>query len=242
MKNRGAVCGCVGFALMALAACGGQFNLGGPDGGGGSAGDGSGGTGGSSTTEVTTQGTGGWGGTFAGAGGSGLDVDASDGASPPPCPCTRRPGPGESVSCPVGSGVAAIAMITSAGGSVEVTGTMSTVGVAARLDIPMNGLAAPTVVTLTETEIAPPADFVDGSPIYRIDPADLVIAKPAVLTLPFQIKSGSIPDFAIYRIDGATTVKLADSSANAGFVRAIVKAGGSYFVGVPKTAAQQSCP
>jgi hypothetical protein len=135
-----------------------------------------------------------------------------------------------------------MAMITLAGGAVEITGTMSTVGVAARLDIPMNGLTAPTVVTLTETEVPPPADFVDGSPIYRIDPANLVIEKQAVLTLPYNINSGSVPDFAIYRIDGANVAKVSDSSANAGFLRASVKAGGSYFVGAPKSAAQQSCP
>jgi hypothetical protein len=144
--------------------------------------------------------------------------------------------------CPAGSGESVMGMVADAGGTIELTGTMSTRGAAARLEIPRGALAGPTVITITETDMPPPAGYVDGSPIYRIDPSDLMLAKPAVLTIPFAVLSGTVPPLAIYQIVGDTFVKVPDSYLNAGFLQGSIKTTGLYFAGAPKTPAQQNCP
>jgi hypothetical protein len=144
--------------------------------------------------------------------------------------------------CPQGSGESTTVMVDEMGGTVEITGTMSTRGVGARLEIPRGALSGPTTITITETDVAPPADYVDGSPLFRIDPLDLMLAKPAVLTIPFFVKSGISPALAIYHQVGDGYSKVADSYLNAGFLQGSVQAGGTYFAGVPKTDAQKDCP
>jgi hypothetical protein len=147
--------------------------------------------------------------------------------------------------CPAGTGDSTMAMVTDAGGTVTLSGTPSTTksGVPLRLEIPRGALATPTIVTITETEIPPPVGYVDGSPIYRIDPADLAFAKPAILTIPFQVLSGvNGPALAIYQIIGDQFMKVPDSYLNAGFLQGSIKSGGLYFAGVPKSPTQEHCP
>jgi hypothetical protein len=146
--------------------------------------------------------------------------------------------------CPTGTGESAMAMITEEGGTVSLSGTPATRSTAqgARLEIPRGALATPTTVTITETDIPPPVGYVDGSPIYRIDPADLTLAKPGLLTIPTSVLSGVVPPLAIYQIVADTYVKVPDSYLNAGFLQGSIKSGGLYFAGVPKSPTQEHCP
>jgi hypothetical protein len=59
-------------------------------------------------------------------------------------------------------------------------------GVPFEMVIPPNALSVPTTITVTELAVPPPAGFADWSPLYRIDPVDLVLAVPATLTVPFS--------------------------------------------------------
>jgi hypothetical protein len=73
------------------------------------------------------------------------------------------------------------------GGRISLTTQQGTF----ELEIAPMALAAPTQITITETTIAPPAGFVDYSPVYHIEPFDLALSVPAKLTVPFSNGRGS---------------------------------------------------
>jgi hypothetical protein len=172
--------------------------------------------------------------------------DAGQAVAPPPpatCPCTRRPGPGNSLFCPEGHGDFVTAVIDEAGGTIGLSGTMSTRGVPTRLEIPRGALPGPTTISITETSCPPPASFIDGSPVYQFDPPDLVFASAVVLTIGWSIDNGVVPDLAIYSNGGGIFEKIPMQNGNAGFIQArVTKLAQDYFVGVPKQPSQQSCP
>jgi hypothetical protein len=100
--------------------------------------------------------------------------------------CTRRMA-GTFPDCPSGQGQSKSAVIGPAGGTVQLEGQQGPVsGAPFSIEIPPNALSTPTTVTVTELAAPPPPGFADWSPVYRIDPVDLVLAAPAKLTIPFS--------------------------------------------------------
>jgi hypothetical protein len=171
------------------------------------------------------------------------------------CPCTRRPGVAQSTgagiyaACAVGSGVKTTVTVTPEGGTYFL-GTASQFcgaqaqasGVNFELIVPRNAVSVPTTLTLTETKIPPPSEYVDGSPVYSIEPAGVKFALPVALNVPFGALGGEQPPFSIYASDSAGFTRVADSYMNAGFMQGSIKQTGEVFIGVPKTTSERNCP
>ncbi len=100
------------------------------------------------------------------------------------CYCTRRDAVPVGM-CPRGVNQSASVTIGPEGGEISLVGQQG-VGVAFNLKFPPGAIATPTLITVTETSLPPPAGSVDFSPVYRIDPVGLVLAEPAALKLPWS--------------------------------------------------------
>jgi hypothetical protein len=198
-----------------------------------------------------------------GAGGAGPVVDTSypdacpalhppagavSGQLVPGCPlCTRRLGPGNAHDCPQGGNATGGKVIGPAGGTITVEGQQGQAsGVSFELDVPPGALTASVMLTVTETDLSPPATYVDYSPVYRIGPVDVTFAKPATLRVPNSNSGALTPTtLTIYESqssDPCAFLPRADSFANAGFVTGSITSAGYLFVGVPKTGDQVTCP
>jgi hypothetical protein len=189
---------------------------------------------------------------------AGADDAGAGGAGPLPlaeCPCTRRPGALQSTgagiyaACAVGSGARTTVTVTPEGGDYVLGAGEQLCGAQARasgvnfeLIVPPNAVSVPTTVTLTETKIPPPSEYVDGSPVYSIEPAGLAFALPVAINVPYGALGGVQPAFSIYVSSGAGFIRAPDSYMNAGFMQGSIKQTGELFIGVPKTAAERNCP
>jgi hypothetical protein len=179
------------------------------------------------------------------AGGQG---GSDGGALPPPdgrkCPCSRRPGETQTVWCPPGSGARATLVIGPDGGTITLGKTPATVGVPFSLEIPPNALQECVAIEVTETMLAPPVPFVDGSPVYDIQPAGLALAVPATLTIPMTNNGGDILAFSLYQsfTCGATFSRILDSVYEGGFLVGSMSTLGAAFTGYPRGPADdQAC-
>ena len=122
------------------------------------------------------------------------------------------------------------------GGTVRVSGTPNTRGVDAQAKIAGGALMKTTTVVLTELQAEPPAGFVDYSPVYSVEPLDLVLGAPGQIVLPGTNTGDTYPGaLAIYYTPSANEPfrRLQDSYTNAGFWQATLLHGGYYFVGYP---------
>jgi hypothetical protein len=109
----------------------------------------------------------------------------------PECICTRRDATFP-YTCPQGMGETNALTIGPLGGSISLFGQQESIsGLPLTLTIPPGALMYPTVVTVTELPTPPPDGFVDWSPLYRIDPVDVVLAKPALIQIPVSNGAGS---------------------------------------------------
>jgi hypothetical protein len=117
-------------------------------------------------------------------------------------------------------------------------------GVDAQISIPPTAIATTTTVTLTETAIPPPHDFLDWSPVYRIDPVGLALAARAPVQFPWSNLSGSVAGgLAIwFSPDGSCFTPLADSYVNAGFNMASTTQLGYFIVAAARSPSAASCP
>jgi hypothetical protein len=170
--------------------------------------------------------------------GSSVDVDQNGS-----CPCSRWRGE-PSRDCPPGEGASVGERIGTAGGEVRLSGTGSTVGVPFAIDVQFGALVEATLITVTETELPTPAEYIDFSPIYRIEPDSLDIF--ASLMLPWNNRSdalGWVDQLSVYySSDGTNYERLEDSYENAGFLQATVPQGGYVFAGAPvSTAYVEQC-
>jgi hypothetical protein len=170
------------------------------------------------------------------------------------CPCTRRPGAGNSLQCPAGIGEYSESTIGPGGGTVKVQGRQfAASGVAAELDFPPTAIAAPTDIKLIETNIPPPQDLLDWSPVYLVEPAGLALSVRTPIRLPWS--SGPVPSqqsgpIAVtaaglsiwFSADGSCFTRVSDSYTNAGFEQGSITQLGYFIVGTPRTAATTSCP
>src|SRR5260370_42699673 len=98
-------------------------------------------------------------------------------------------------------------------------------GVPFSLTIPPGALASDTIITVTETKVPPPADFVDYSPIYLVQPAGLTTPVALPIVIGWANKSGLAAGgpsaaFAMYPAPDAPGPfpRLPGRFANAGFL------------------------
>ena len=173
-------------------------------------------------------------------------ADAVDDEEARACRCTRRPGPGESALCPAGAGQSVAARIGPEGGVLELSGTGSTVGISVEIEIPPNALSEVVSLRLTETNVAPPASFVDWSPVYHLEPEVLTCARPAAIRVPWSSNPGEVDtDLALYTSTEASACALApiaDNYINAGFNQGSLQRSGWLMVGRPRQASESACP
>jgi hypothetical protein len=174
-----------------------------------------------------------------------------EGGAPTPtldggCFCTRRSGPGASPVCPAGLDELASAEIGRPGGVVALTGRQGTwSGLQAVLTIPPNALDRDLAISLRETSIPPPKEFVDWSPVYELGPACVNGSALMKLQLPYSNFGGTSGALALYYAkDGVSPFKPAPFKfTNDGrYLEAEIPQFGLFFVGFPKTGSQLSCP
>jgi len=148
--------------------------------------------------------------------------------------------------CPMGVNQSSTAIVGPAGGKVYFEGQQKG---GLRLDIPPTALAACTTITITETNRPPPAAFVDFSPVFRVEPANLSFSVPVRVDIFWSNRSGLVvpnDQLLIYwsatGADGSW-VPLPDSYRNAGFNQGSVQQAGGYaFVGAARGSTWAACP
>jgi hypothetical protein len=186
------------------------------------------------------------------ADGEPVDVGVGSDAQPTAsCYCTRRPDAPPSSQCPVGVGQFSQATIGPAGGTVTLQGRQGMVsGVPAKLDFPPMAIATTVDIKLTETNIPPPQEVLDWSPVYQVDPVGLALSVSTPIQLPWSggplgADGGlfTVPGLSIwFSPDGTTFTPISDSYTNAGFEQGSATQLGYFVVGAPRTAATASCP
>ena len=178
--------------------------------------------------------------------------DAKPGSLVNGCPCTRRPGPGNALGCPPGANASASAVIGPEGGTIALEGQQGKAsGVAFSIEVPPGALKAAVTLTITETDLSPPTDFVDLSPVYRVGPLGVSFSKLVKLTVPdsggfvMGPVSTSPAGGTIYESQAPTPcafAALADGFGNAGFSEGSITETGYVFAGAPKNADLAMCP
>lgn len=231
------------LAGSVLAACGGVSSS--PIGKGddllGEAGAGQGEGGSSAGTGGTTSPPGG----TQGLGGSGAGT-AGGPAEPVVCPCSRRPGVNNSFKCPIGYGESITQVIGPLGGEVLLQaqqGATSSVGF--RIEVPPNALTEEVEITITATTDAPPADLVDYSPIFVVEPSDIAVRFPMKLTVPYAGNDGEISRSLAIRFAADATgpfEPIADYYVNAGFLQGSTTQFGAFLAAAVRTPEQAECP
>jgi hypothetical protein len=160
------------------------------------------------------------------------------------CGCTRRPGAGNSSLCPAGVGEYVSMDIGPAGGTIAIAGRQGPeTGVDASLAFPPTALAQPTTILLTETAIPPPSDFLDWSPVYKVEPLNLDLAAATPVQFPWGNLGGVVPDLAIwFSPDGSCFTRLPDSHTNAGFEMGSTRKLGYFLVAAARSPSTATCP
>jgi hypothetical protein len=163
------------------------------------------------------------------------------------CPCTRRPGRGNSFQCPQGANESASGeILPGQSNQLQLNGQQGAKsGMFFAVDLPPGAFDTAIDMTVIETDLSPPVGFVDYSPIYRVGPVGLSLLKLATLRIPISNTANVPPNALVYEgsaSDPCNFEPIADTVINAGVVQASMTKTGFFFVGVPKTAAQASCP
>lgn len=170
----------------------------------------------------------------------------TDDVSAVACPCSRRPGANNSFKCARGVGESITSVVGPDGGLVSLLGQQGeSSGVEFSIDVPPNSFSDDVEVRITETTDPPPADLIDYSPIYRVEPDDVAAEFPMALTVPAGGNDGVIPQtLAVYFAADADSPfePLGDSYINAGFMQASTTRFGLFLAAAPRTAAQAECP
>jgi hypothetical protein len=175
----------------------------------------------------------------------GVCPNAGSGVGATSCGCSRRPTAPGNFECPAGVGESVSEVVGPSGATLQLAGRMfTTAGVDAQIAIPPTAIATSTTVTLTETSIPPPHDFLDWSPVYRIDPVGFQLAARAPVQFPWSNLSGVVPQrLSIwFSPDGSCFTPLADNYVNAGFNMGSTTQLGYFIVAVERTASTSSCP
>jgi hypothetical protein len=118
-------------------------------------------------------------------------------------------------------------------------------GVPFSLDVPPHAFDAEVTITITETTLAPPATFVDYSPVYRVAPSEGTSAFPILIVVPWGNRDGAVSgSLSVYTAEDENSPfeRVPDSYINAGFMQASVRHFGLFFAGYPKSGAELGCP
>jgi hypothetical protein len=143
-------------------------------------------------------------------------------------------GVGEAVTIPIGFG----------GGDVSLQGRQGTQsGTFVEVAFPPTALPTETNITLIETTIAPPADLIDWSPVYRIEPLGLALGASTPVQVPFSNFALQTEPLAIwFSPDGGCFTRLTDSYVNAGFMEASLHQLGYFLVAEERSGPNADCP
>jgi hypothetical protein len=165
------------------------------------------------------------------------------------CPCSRRPGVNNSSKCAVGVGEATTQLIGPEGGVVALHARQGiSSGVDFRVEIPPGMLPVGVEIRITEMAAPPPADLVDFSPIYRVEPVLDVIRTgpfPIKMTVPYGNNDGEVPaSLGIYfrPYESLPFEPIRDSYINAGFLQGTWERTGMFLAAHPRTPGQANCP
>jgi hypothetical protein len=160
------------------------------------------------------------------------------------CGCTRRPGSGNSFQCPMGVGEEVTVPIGPQGGDVLFEGRQSAQsGPSVDISFPPTALATQTNITLIETTIAPPADLIDWSPVYRVEPLGLTLGASTPLKVPFSNFAPQTEPLGIwFSPDGTCFTRLSDSDANTNIVEASLHQLGYFLVAEQRADEASGCP
>jgi hypothetical protein len=135
--------------------------------------------------------------------------------------------------------------VDAVGGEVVLEGTPSTVGTSFRLFIPPKAVSESTRIEVTEMDLAAPAEYVDYSPVYLVEPRGQSFERSVEVRVPATNSLGTIdPSLSVYfgQEEAGPFERLTDSYINAGFLQATLPGGGYVFAGYPKTGAVVGCP
>jgi hypothetical protein len=157
------------------------------------------------------------------------------------CLCTRRDAVPAGM-CPRGVGQSVTETIGPAGGEISLLGQQGLFV----MTIPPTALAVPTSITVTETAIPPPAGFVDYSPVYSVEPLNLMFSQPVKLNIPFSNGRGFDvfdQNMAIFWSAASTFTlqRLPSTYINAGFAQGATGRGGYAIVGYGSAGAAPYC-
>ena len=177
----------------------------------------------------------------------GIDFTGAPPSDVPPewgCPCTRRPGPGNSENCAQGVGQTATGRIGPGGGTLVLTGQQGLwSGTGAELDVPAGALPSDVLVSIIETNLAPPGSLVDTSPVYSFEPSELTFAAPAKFRIPW---GSSVPApaglSAFWGPCNGVFRHVSDVVVDGSSVEGTTTSLGWVVVGVAKGASTQACP
>jgi hypothetical protein len=151
--------------------------------------------------------------------------------------------------CAVGVGETTTQVIGPEGGVVALHARQGiSSGVGFRVEIPPGLLPERVEIRITEMAAPPPADLVDFSPIYHVEP-DLDVIRTGQssikLTLPYGNNDGEIPaSLGVYFRPDATLPfePIPDSYINAGFLQGTWERTGMFLAAHPRTPNQTTCP
>ncbi len=145
--------------------------------------------------------------------------------------------------CPMGAGESRSVDINARNVGVVGLSAQQGAGVGFYVTIPPRALATDAKVTITETTIPPPIDYIDYSPVYVLE-SSIPTSLPLQLVVPYSNKSSDVANLSIYFASDPSGPfsRVADSAVSAGFIEGSISQFGAFFVGSPKTPAQMSCP
>jgi hypothetical protein len=145
--------------------------------------------------------------------------------------------------CPMGAGESRSTIINARTGGGVVLYAQQGASVLFHVNIPPRALATDAKVTVTETAIPPPIDYVDYSPVYVIE-SPIPTSLPLQLLVPYSNKMAAPANLSIYFASdpNGSFSRVQGSTLSAGFIEGSISQFGALFVGSPKTPAQMSCP
>ena len=147
------------------------------------------------------------------------------------------------MKCPAGIDESTAMVVGPAGGKLTLAGRQGN-GVPSSLTIPPKAFDRDVTITLVETSIPPPKEFVDWSPIWEVLPSCLTSFSRMTLRLPYSNRDGLVGPITIYHAKDRNSpfVPLPEVYGNAGFGDGAITEGGLFFVGYPKSPGQANCP
>lgn len=144
--------------------------------------------------------------------------------------CSRRNGP--TSACPQGAAAAVWGTLAQAGDTVELMGTLATVGVTFQVRALAAPASGPVVVALVESAVPPPVGVADASPVYLVEAkATLPALAVKVPMTSNQSQFGADSTGLYFSADGSSFTQIADSYQNAGFLQGTLPGAGIVFAG-----------